>query len=316
MGFPIDANLQDIDLDPVLNSTPGSKAKAGETEPRQRELAFGSSDPTPTPTPTPTSTPTSTSTSRPESAPESAPEGSSTSPRRVRGGCSEDDDRSPLLRKAARWIAVAGGCGYVPLAPGTAGSAAGALLFLILYGVGSGAPWMPLLGDPLVSDPAEAFQAEAVMLGPVGLVIFLTILIGVLTVVGIWASAWAEQEFRREGGDKDDGRIVIDEVVGQLIALAPLPLILGRDSSFLSVATAVVTGFVLFRLFDVWKPGAVRWAENRFDGGLGVMADDLIAGVYAAGVLTALVLFVTADGFHLAERLAMGRGLLAGRGLS
>ena len=148
------------------------------------------------------------------------------------------------------------------------------------------------------------------MLSPIGFVILLGCLIAVLTLIGIWASAWAERDFCREGGRKDDGRIVIDEVVGQLIALAPLPLLLGPDSGFLSVFIAVVTGFVLFRLFDVWKPGAIRWAEKRFDGGMGVMADDLVAGVYAAGALTALVLFVTADGFHLAERLSMGGGLL------
>ena len=55
---------------------------------------------------------------------------------------------------------------------------------------------------------------------------------------------------------------------------------------------AVVTAFVLFRVFDVWKPGWVRWAERRFDGGWGVMADDLVAGTYAAVLLLALVIAV------------------------
>jgi phosphatidylglycerophosphatase A len=324
VGFPIDTNLQDMERVPALNSTPSTGAKPGVTEPMQRELAFGSSvsmsgfsAPESRREPQPVLRPDSTPGSRPKSTPEGratplpahhpgdpgAPE--------APGDRAEDDARSPLLRRASRWIAVAGGCGYVPLAPGTAGSAAGALFFMLAYGVAIGASWMPLFPEEL--------RADAVALSPLGFVIFLSGLIGVLTLIGIWASGWAERDFCREGGHKDDGRIVIDEVVGQLIALAPLPLLLGPDSSFLSAATAVVTGFVLFRLFDVWKPGAVRWAERRFDGGLGVMADDLVAGVYAAGVLTALVLFVTAEGFHLTERLAglfVSQGLLISRGLS
>lgn len=188
------------------------------------------------------------------------------------------DLSAPWLRTVSRWIAVAGGFGYVPLAPGTAGSAAGALLFVVVFGVGTKANWMPGRGGDGVGGAS-----------PVGLALFLAALIGVLTLIGIWASARAERDF----GQKDDGRIVIDEVVGQLIALAPLAFLLRSDSSFSLLAVGVVTGFVLFRLFDIWKPGAIRWVERRFDGGLGVMADDLVAGVYAAGVLTALALFAS-----------------------
>ncbi|MDH3685195.1 MAG: phosphatidylglycerophosphatase A, partial [Myxococcales bacterium] len=54
----------------------------------------------------------------------------------------------------------------------------------------------------------------------------------------------------------------------------------------------VVTGFVLFRVFDIWKPGPVRWAERRFPGGLGVMLDDIVAGVLGAGVLALALTFV------------------------
>ncbi len=74
--------------------------------------------------------------------------------------------------------------------------------------------------------------------------------------------------------------------------MAPLLVLLRADASFFSVLVGVVTGFVLFRLFDIWKPGAVRWAERRFDGGSGVMADDLVAGVYAALALIVLELAV------------------------
>jgi phosphatidylglycerophosphatase A len=97
-----------------------------------------------------------------------------------------------------------------------------------------------------------------------------------LFFLGIWASDTAERVFER----KDDRRIVIDEVEGQLVTLAPL-LALGASRSLF----ALVTGFVLFRCFDIWKPGPVRWAERRFAGGVGVMMDDLVAGVLSAVVL-------------------------------
>jgi phosphatidylglycerophosphatase A len=118
--------------------------------------------------------------------------------------------------------------------------------------------------------------------------------IAVCTAVGVWASDRCEPLF----GRSDDGRIVIDEVAGQWITLLPLvplrSLPLG-EVSFLPVSriaegdvffALVVTGFVLFRVFDIRKPGPVRWAEERYRGGVGVMADDIVAGVLAAIVLT------------------------------
>jgi phosphatidylglycerophosphatase A len=117
----------------------------------------------------------------------------------------------------------------------------------------------------------------------------------VLFGVGVWAAGRAEIFF----GQHDDGRIVIDEVAGQLITLSPLVFLFSQSASFSPDAPRattelfpffswVVTGFVLFRLFDVWKPGPVRWAERRFEGGLGVMADDAVAGAFGAVVLCGL----------------------------
>jgi phosphatidylglycerophosphatase A len=178
----------------------------------------------------------------------------------------------------AQWIAVAGGLGLSPIAPGTFGSAGGALLFV-------GVLWMGA-GDRIVLT---------------GLYLAL---LGVLFGLGIWASGRAE----REWACHDDNRIVIDEVVGQMIALSPLVWLFGdsfvsgsgsladhqaqaASQAVFSFYFMVVTGFVLFRLFDIWKPGAVRWAERRFKSGLGVMADDVVAGVYSAVVLV-LVFFL------------------------
>ena len=95
---------------------------------------------------------------------------------------------------------------------------------------------------------------------------------------GVWASDRAEAIW----GRRDDSRIVIDEVSGQLLALSPLAVWnRGAGASF-AWLPLVVTGFVLFRCFDIWKPGPVRWAERRFHGGLGVMADDWVAGALSA----------------------------------
>lgn len=130
-------------------------------------------------------------------------------------------------------IATAGGLGLAPFAPGTFGSALGVLIWPLLAGLGAGA---------------------------------LLAAIAALVLVGSWAAGRAGRHWQRA----DDGRIVIDEVAGQLVALAFLPLRLD----------VAISGFLLFRLFDIWKPPPVGRAE-ALPGGPGVMADDLVAGLYA-----------------------------------
>ena len=109
-----------------------------------------------------------------------------------------------------------------------------------------------------------------VPLAALGPWLYLLAVVGLLSL-GVRAADAAERFY----GGKDDGRIAIDEVVGQLLALAPLALP-GVRSSWLPV----VTGFVAFRVFDVWKPAPARWAE-RLRGGAGVMLDDVVAGALA-----------------------------------
>ncbi|HQT88410.1 MAG TPA: phosphatidylglycerophosphatase A [Acidiphilium sp.] len=93
------------------------------------------------------------------------------------------------------------------------------------------------------------------------------LLIGVVLVSG--AGLWAIP--RTGAAHHDPGWVVIDEVAGQMIAL----LGLGGGGWF-----AVILAFGLFRLFDIWKPGPVGWADARQDA-LGIMADDWIAGLMA-----------------------------------
>jgi phosphatidylglycerophosphatase A len=156
---------------------------------------------------------------------------------------------------AARWLALAlatgAGAGLSPVVPGTVGSALGVLLYLPLAG----------LGAPLYVLTALA-----------------------LVALGIWAADLAERVF----ADKDDGRIVIDEVAGQLLTLAPVVALAPPES--LRSPAWLVTGFVAFRLLDIWKPGPVRWAERSFRGGAGVVLDDVIAGLFAAALLAAAIL--------------------------
>jgi phosphatidylglycerophosphatase A len=91
-------------------------------------------------------------------------------------------------------------------------------------------------------------------------------LIVILFAVGVWAGTSAERYF----GGIDPGPIVLDEVVGMLITLAFIPV----------GWTGIVAGFVLFRIFDVLKPFPAARLE-KLHGGLGVMADDAVAAVYA-----------------------------------
>jgi phosphatidylglycerophosphatase A len=179
---------------------------------------------------------------------------------------------SLLLDRFARWVAVAGGCGYSPLAPGTMGSIVGVAVF---FCVGAGAYLFSGMTAPHAI--AGAFPAAASGEGHTVVAAIYGVFAFGLFGLGCWAAGRAEIQFGRH----DDGRIVIDEVVGQLIALFPLLSQLG-SAGFSRLFPWVVTGFVLFRLFDVWKPGAIGWAERHFNGGLGVMADDVVAGVYAA----------------------------------
>jgi phosphatidylglycerophosphatase A len=82
-----------------------------------------------------------------------------------------------------------------------------------------------------------------------------------------WVSGRAEEIF----GEKDSGRIVIDEVIGYLVTMTGAPF----------SWPAVIAGFFLFRLFDIVKPQPARWFDRHLKNGYGVVLDDVVAGVYA-----------------------------------
>jgi phosphatidylglycerophosphatase A len=153
--------------------------------------------------------------------------------------------RNPAAFLIGTWL----GCGYAPIAPGTAGSLAGLIIAIALnyfggYGRGT-----------------------------------LLVLTAILLAPGIWASGVVA----KQTGKPDPQIVVVDEVIGQWITLA-------------GVATynwkTWLTAFVLFRLLDMWKPAPARQLE-ALHGGFGIVADDVMAGLYGA-----LAIFVL-DRFHL-----------------
>ncbi|MDX6612801.1 MAG: phosphatidylglycerophosphatase [Blastocatellia bacterium] len=156
------------------------------------------------------------------------------------------------------------GVGYLPIAPGTWGSLLAVGLYLLAR--------------------ASLFPFAPERHGGVGTHGFLAgelVVIVVVTFVGIWAASRTERVLRV----KDPGKVVIDEVAGQLIALLPLGFFINRWWPI-----ALIAAFLLFRLFDIIKPYPARKMES-LKGGLGIMADDLVAGAYAA-IGVALVIMI------------------------
>jgi phosphatidylglycerophosphatase A len=98
----------------------------------------------------------------------------------------------------------------------------------------------------------------------------LLVTLAIVMLVGIWAGSRVERAIDA----KDPGIIVIDEVAGMLLSVLFLP----------RTIPVLVTAFLLFRLFDIWKPFPARQFQE-LHGGLGVMLDDLIAGAYALVII-------------------------------
>ena len=118
---------------------------------------------------------------------------------------------------------------------------------------------------------------------------FVALFLGTLVVFGAgWLATIAETS---ASGEEDPSEIVIDEVAGMFIALWPVSygaVMAGAD--FFALWPGVVTAFLAFRLFDIWKPGPVGLADRRGDP-LGVMLDDVIAGGLASLIVVVLAAF-------------------------
>jgi len=105
--------------------------------------------------------------------------------------------------------------------------------------------------------------------------------LGAATLVVFVIGLWSSKVYMDKTGAHDPGAIVIDEVVGQWIVLLAAPL------DVLPYAVA----FVLFRFFDVLKPWPISWADRHIGGAMGVMVDDVLAGLAGLAVLYVLILY-------------------------
>lgn len=173
-------------------------------------------------------------------------------------------------RSASDYVALAlatWGVGLIPVAPGTWGSAVGVVIYL---GLGR-------LTERVFNFSVERGLDLSPQEFPGILTTVMLITILLVALAGIWAGTRAEKLL----GKKDPGAVVVDEVAGQLITFLFVP--------WLTTWTwSVVVGFIAFRVFDIWKPYPVRRLEG-LGGGLGIMADDMLAGFYAATVMSLLV---------------------------
>jgi phosphatidylglycerophosphatase A len=166
------------------------------------------------------------------------------------------DRKLSVVDRLACFIGTGAGAGLIPVAPGTFGSIEGAAIFACIS----------LAIARTGTDRASARTGLWLLIIAVNLFVF---------GVGVWASG----RVARLLGTSDPGRVVIDEVSGQLISLTPL--------LFGSTWQSILLGFILFRAFDILKPYPISKLE-RLPGGWGIMMDDVGAGVLAAGVLSVM----------------------------
>lgn len=160
--------------------------------------------------------------------------------------------RLPFLHPASL-IATGVGTGNIPIAPGS---------------------WASLAVLPVAWLIATRFGA-----------LWLVAAAAIALLAGLWASA----RYCAASGEKDPSRVVIDEIAGQFLALAPIAV---PDPFFYAVA------FFAFRIFDIFKPWPAGWCDRELEGSPGVMLDDIVAGLYAAAVVYGALALNARFGFY------------------
>ena len=221
----------------------------------------------------------------------------------------------PEKPRLALALATALGVGYMPKAPGTLGSLVGvataylsAVFFLRPTSVGGLFPLHPD-SDAVLTDNHFLVPGSDIHNAILALPVFCALaLLVLLAAIGVWSASRAAAYARIE----DPQFVVIDEVAGQHLALL-LPLVpialphftAHMDFSVFAIFFALslvnwkylLLGFILFRVFDIWKPWPIRRLE-KLPGGWGIMADDWMAGIYAA-ILLRVALHFDLFTFHL-----------------
>lgn len=138
-------------------------------------------------------------------------------------------------------------------------------IHFLAFGLGSGAsPWAPGTAGTLAAVPLWYLLAQ------LPLMTYLA-----LTLAAFALGCWLCQRTSEDLGVHDHGGIVWDEFVGYWVTMIALPV----------TPLWALAGFGLFRVFDILKPWPIRWIDRRVRGGLGIMLDDLLAGIFALGIL-------------------------------
>ncbi len=142
-------------------------------------------------------------------------------------------------------------------------------IHFLAFGFGSGlAPFAPGTAGTLAVIPIY------LLMQPLDLLQY-GVLLGLICIIGIWICG----ESSRRLGVHDHGGIVWDEFAGYLITMFAVPF----------AWQWIIIGFLLFRLFDIWKPWPIRYIDKQLTGGLGIMLDDILAGIFAAICLQILI---------------------------
>ncbi len=142
----------------------------------------------------------------------------------------------------------------------------------VAFGFGSGlSPVAPGTTGTLIGIPIVIFFQFL----PTVVVLLGTLLIVLLSV-------WLAGVVTRQIGIEDHSSIVIDEIAGYVVTMAMIPL----------TWWTAITGFLIFRLLDIYKPPPAGWLDRNCTGGLGITADDVIAGIYANLIMHGLLYFV------------------------
>lgn len=195
----------------------------------------------------------------------------------------------------ASLICTVFGVGKIPFAPGTWGSLAGVVLVLLFSYIENCAARNALSeAGGLFAYCFAPYPPEynsAILLNKIFVAVFLLLLF----VIGVRAS----NVFEAKTGVKDSKQIVIDEVVGQIltfyivfefISFQDMRLILTWNFSVINIFLYTVP-FITFRLFDIVKRGPVGWCDRNIKGGMGVMLDDVVAGILA-GLTSSLIFWL------------------------
>lgn len=146
--------------------------------------------------------------------------------------------------------------------------------FILLLATGLGAGRIPHLPGTAGTAVGVIFYLLLRALSP--------LIYNVTLVAFIFLAAWVATVAATLLGEHDPQKVVIDEVAGFLVTMAFVPF----------SWWTVVAGFILFRLFDIWKPFPCRWIERKVPAGWGIVGDDLMAGVYANLCLVILLRFL------------------------